>query len=353
MKRIRLILKTVLIIIIIIVLISLFWTAAYFISKAIYSRFDWHPQELVRQILTSLLGLVLWGIVMSLANLKRKQQNTLWQDVINAINRIAKGDFHVNLNGWNERHHPFTELVDGINDMAANLRAMEEMRQEFISNVSHEIGTPLTSIRGFARALKNKNLSHEQRVHYLDIIETECVRLSKLSDNLLRLAMLDSDQYPFHPVSYRLDKQIQSVVLRFEPQWSEKELNMCIMLEKIIITADQDLMSQVWWNLIDNAIKFTPKEGTIKIELKRHKDKAVITVSDTGPGIAEHDQPRIFERFYKADKSRNRSVAGSGLGLSIVKKIIDIHQGEISVRSQSGDGAEFTVKLPLHSDDDK
>jgi two-component system phosphate regulon sensor histidine kinase PhoR len=348
MKRLWFVIKVILTVIAVTAMISFFWTVAYFITEAVYARFAWQPQELARQIITSILGFFLFGISMSLISpFIRKREKLFWQDMMDAINRIAKGDFRVTLDGWNERNHPFTELVEGINDMAANLKAMEEMRQEFISNVSHEIGSPLTSIRGFARALKNENLSHEQRIRYLDIIETECVRLSKLSDNLLRLAMLDSDRYPFHPVSYRLDTQLQSLILKCEPQWAEKELDMCVMLEKVVITADEDLMSQVWLNLIHNAIKFTPKGGTIQIQLQRHGKLAIVTISDTGPGIAEHDQPRIFERFYKADKSRNRAVGGSGLGLSIARKIVDIHQGKISVRSQLGEGAEFTVELPL------
>jgi len=130
----------------------------------------------------------------------RKHEKVFWQNMMDAIQRIAQGDFRVHLPVDREnRNHPFSKLATGINDMVAQLRVMEEMRQEFISNVSHEIGSPLTSIRGFARALKNENLSREQRMRYLDIIETECVRLSKLSENLLRLTMLESNQPPFFP----------------------------------------------------------------------------------------------------------------------------------------------------------
>ncbi|ADU93300.1 sensor histidine kinase [Geobacillus sp. Y412MC52] len=349
MKRLRFVLKSVLTVIAVMTIISLFWTAAYFITEAIYTRFAWRPQPLVRQIITSIFGFFLFGISMSaISPFLRKREKMLWQHLMDALNRIAKGDFRVNLRvDWGERNHWFGELVTRINDMAANLQAMEEMRQEFISNVSHEIGSPLTSIRGFARALKNENLSREQRMHYLDIIETECVRMSKLSENLLRLAMLDSDRHPFHPTSYRLDTQLQTLILHCEPQWAEKELDMCVMLEKVVITAYEDLLSQVWLNLIHNAIKFTPKGGTITIQLQRRGEQAIITFSDTGPGISEHDQPRIFERFYKADKSRHRAAGGSGLGLSIAKKIVDIHHGTISVQSQPGEGATFIVELPI------
>ncbi|MCX8001344.1 MAG: HAMP domain-containing histidine kinase [Anoxybacillus mongoliensis] len=349
MKRLSFVLKSVLTVIAVMAMISLFWIATYFITEEMYARFAWQPQPLVRQIITSISGFFLFGISMSIIGpFIRKRERVFWKNLMDAINRIAKGDFHVNLRAdWGERNHPFTELVEGLNDMAANLRAMEEMRQEFISNVSHEIGSPLTSIRGFARALKNENLPYEQRIHYLDIIETECIRLSKLSDNLLRLAMLDSERYPFQPISYRLDTQLQSLILHCEPQWMEKEIEMCVTLEKVVITADEDLLSQVWLNLLHNAIKFTPTGGTITVQLQQQDNNAIVTVSDNGPGIAEEDQPRIFERFYKADKSRNRAAGGSGLGLAIVDKIVKMHRGNISVRSQLGQGTKFIVRLPL------
>ncbi|MGG3790973.1 HAMP domain-containing sensor histidine kinase [Geobacillus thermodenitrificans] len=350
MKRLWFVFKSILTVIAVMSIICLFWSAAYFITEAIYTRFAWQPHPLVRQIISSIFGFLLFGMTMSaIGPFLRKRERVFWHHLIDAINRIAKGDFRVNLQvDWGGRHHPFAELVTRINDMAANLQAMEDMRQEFISNVSHEIGSPLTSIRGFARALKNENLSQEQRMHYLDIIETECVRLSKLSENLLRLAMLDSERYPLHPTSYRLDTQLQTLILHCEPQWAEKDVDMCAVMEKVSITADEDLLSQVWLNLIHNAIKFTPKGGTITVQVQRRGEQAIVTISDTGPGIPKHDQPRIFERFYKVDKSRHRAAGGSGLGLAIAKQIVDMHHGTISVQSEPGEGATFTVELPIH-----
>ncbi|ADQ05931.1 integral membrane sensor signal transduction histidine kinase [Caldicellulosiruptor hydrothermalis 108] len=351
MKRHLEIIKFVFIYLFLICLVSAFLVITYFITKAIYTKLSWQPQELVAQIINSILGIILSGITIRLVSsflFKGRREHPLWKEVINAINKISKGDFNVNLEKLNKQNHPFIELIDGINNMAANLKAMEEMRQEFISNISHEIGSPLTSIRGFASALKNENLSFEQRKHYLDIIENECIRLSKLSENLLRLTMLDSEQYPLHLTTYRLDKQIQLTILEFEPQWSEKELDITLSLDEIIITADQDLLKQVWQNLIDNAIKFTLKGGAIKIQLYKKETYAIVTISDTGIGISEQDLPRIFERFFKADKSRNRAVSGSGLGLSIVKKIVELHNGKIFVNSQLGKGTEFIIQLPLN-----
>mgnify|MGYP001352866049 CR=1 FL=1 len=226
---------------------------------------------------------------------------------------------------------------------------IEELRQEFISNISHEIGSPLASIRGFAKALQDDQLSPEKRHRYLKIIETECDRLAKLSDHLLKLAMLDSDRQPFHPRSYRLDKQLVALILACEPQWEEKNMEMELDLEPVEGYADEDLISQVWVNLIHNAIKFTPEGGKIRISLKRQNNQAVVRIADTGPGISEEDQKRIFERFYMVDKSRNRSAGGSGLGLAITHKIVELHQGLISVHSIPGEGAAFTVTLPLQA----
>jgi signal transduction histidine kinase len=222
------------------------------------------------------------------------------------------------------------------------------MRQEFISNVSHEIQSPLTSIRGFAQALQSDQLSPEDRHHYLSIIETESKRLSRITEDLLKLAALESEHAKFEPAAYHLDKQIRDLILACEPQWTEKGIDMDVTLEEVTIMADQDLLSQVWINLIHNSIKFTPVGGTVRVGLHRQGSNVVeFCITDTGIGIAEEDQVRIFERFYKADKSRDRSIAGSGLGLSITKKILEMHKGTIEVQSKLGQGTQFTICLPI------
>jgi two-component system, OmpR family, phosphate regulon sensor histidine kinase PhoR len=233
--------------------------------------------------------------------------------------------------------------------MAQELKQMETLRQEFISNVSHEIQSPLTSIRGFARALQNDELSPQDRAHYLGIIETESMRLSRLSDNLLALAALESDTMRFEPQTYRLDRQIRKLILACEPQWTAKniEMDVDVAADELNICADEDLLSQVWVNLLHNAIKFTPQGGHIWVRAKEHNERVEFSITDNGVGIAEEDQARLFERFYKADKSRDRSLGGNGLGLSIAKKIVEMHHGEISVESRVGAGATFRVWLPV------
>jgi signal transduction histidine kinase len=163
----------------------------------------------------------------------------------------------------------------------------------------------------------------------------------------MKLAILDSERHPFRPSLYRLDKQLISLILACEPQWEAKKIEMTVEVDIVEINADEDLMGQVWVNLLHNAIKFTPQGGSISVSLSSNGEQAVIRIADTGQGINEQDQQRIFERFYKADQSRARTAGGSGLGLSIAYKITEMHTGSISVSSKVGEGTVFTVMLPL------
>jgi len=271
-------------------------------------------------------------------------RNRLLDETLEALNRIASGDFSVMLE--TSEYDPLSELAESVNKMARELGSMENLRQDFISNVSHEIQSPLTSISGFTALLKNDGISPEQRMHYLDVIETEAKRLSKLSDNLLKLSSLESNTQPLTLAEFRMDKQIQNAALMLEPQWAEKQIDLCLDLDKIIFTGDEGLLTQVWVNLLHNAIKFTPENRNIEVSLKRDGEDTVFRITDTGIGITEEDKAHIFERFYKADKARDRSSGGNGLGLSLVKKIVELHGGMITAESAPGNGATFIAKLP-------
>ena len=327
-------------------------TAAFYLTGWLFDRIGWHPIPLAIQIINTVLGMSLMVLVAvvyalvstSLFPLRRRGP---FATIIDALERIAKGDFSTRLDDRHDGHGPVRELVQTVNNMALQLDQMEKMRQEFVSNVSHEIQSPLTSIRGFACALQQNHLSAEDRRHYLEIIEAESIRLSSLSANLLKLASLESDHVKFEPKPYRLDSQLRTLILASEPQWTAKQLAMEVSLDEDNITADEELLSQVWINLIHNSIKFTPEGGSVKVALHRRADRLEVSVTDTGIGIPPEDQPHIFERFYKADKSRRRSEAGNGLGLSIAKKVVEIHRGTIAVRSQPGAGAAFIVELPV------
>ena len=338
------------------IFVSLMFTVVFLLTRGFYTIIGWTPPLLPLQIINSLGGLVLTGLTIGgLTHVFKSkiaaQQMRVFGPIIEALGRIAKGDFSVRVDDVFDDHSRekvmVGELVHSVNQMALQLDQMESLRQEFISNVSHEIQSPLTSIRGFAQALRNDHLSPDERHHYLSIIDTESMRLSRITENLLRLASLESEQVKFEPKPFRLDKQIRNLILTCEPQWADKNLEMGVTLQEVEITADQDLLSQVWTNLLHNSIKFTPVGGQIAIEVCQQDSQVEFTIRDTGIGIPEADLPHIFERFYKADKSRTRSDnGGSGLGLSIVQKIVDMHQGTISVASQPGAGTTFTVRLP-------
>jgi two-component system phosphate regulon sensor histidine kinase PhoR len=331
------------------------FSVTFYLTRWMYTLIGLTPPALLIQVVNSLGGLVLTGLsIRVLFRLFRSRvvagQMRVFGPIIEALQRVAQGDFSVRVDNILDRHSQndgvISELVNNVNHMALELRQMEAMRQEFISNVSHEIQSPLTSIQGFARALQNDHLTPKERCHYLSIIETESTRLSRITDNLLRLASLEAKHVKFEPKPYRLDRQIRSLILACEPQWAAKEIDMDVSLDELEITADEDLLSQVWINLIANSIKFTPAHGRIGIALQRRGRSLVFKITDTGIGISEEDQAHIFERFYKADKSRTRSSdGGSGLGLSIAQKIVAMHAGTIAVESRLGAGTTFAVSL--------
>ena len=325
-----------------------FFYAGYGATALVY-RFTGEPPESLAHVLSALTGLIFFSIAVLLFNLLRQFRHDHGHFVIdsimmNAIDRISHGNFEdlINLNEIDPQHH---EVANAINEMAQSLGTLETMRQDFISNVSHEIQSPLTSIGGFAALLKKTELPDEQRQKYAEIIEAESKRLSSLSDNLLKLSSLDNNKIPLSKQAFRLDKQLENIALTLEPQWSAKNITLEASLEKLTVSGDEDLMSQVWMNLIHNAIKFTPEGGRIDVSMTSGGESLAVKISDTGVGISPDDQIHIFERFYKADKSRDRSLGGNGLGLSLVKKIVEMHSGSVTVESKAGEGTTFMVQL--------
>ncbi|WP_028545325.1 sensor histidine kinase [Paenibacillus taiwanensis] len=324
------------------------WSISYFITPYLINWAGWSVTDYWAFVLVCIVALLLLGAVIGiLFPLARNKHLAFYQSIVDAVKQISRGDFDVKIKPHEDFEDEYGALVESINHMAGELGQMERMRQEFISNVSHEIQSPLTSIRGFARVLQNEELTEDERQHYLYIIEMETMRLSKLSDNLLKLTSLESDHHPMEPVLFRLDSQIRKLILVSEPQWSAKELDIDLNLAKVSIKADEEMLSQVWVNLIHNAIKFTPDNGSIRIDMKKSDAYVEVVVQDSGIGIKADQLPHVFERFFKADVSRNRTQGGNGLGLSIVQKIVQLHKGTIAVVSTRGVGSTFTVKLPL------
>ncbi len=287
-----------------------------------------------------------WGVVfITHKNKSHSSWNDFYEQIFNAIDSIANGDFSVGITNKNKHNHVFDELADKVNNMARQLKSMEDMRQEFVANVSHEIQTPLTSIKGFADLLSSDDLSKEEKKSYVEIIQKESMRLSTLSNNLLKLSGLDADTIKVNKKEYRVDKQLREVVLSLEPQWSIKNINFDMYCPSTTIEADEELMKEVWINLINNAVKFTKNNGNISINILKQEKNLAISIKDSGIGMKQEDLNKIFERFYVADKARKRENGGNGLGLAITKKIIDIHGFSIQVKSELGNGTEFIIYI--------
>lgn len=258
-----------------------------------------------------------------------------------ASRQVAKGNYNVVLedNGDDE----LGELIKTFDTMVKKIDKTEQMRKEFVSNVSHEIQSPITSIMGFANILQSDYINEDDKKQYLKIIAEESRRLSGLSANLLRLASLENDQDILNKSKYYLDEQIRRVVLMLQPKWEDKNIEFDLILPQVQIYADVELMEQVWINIIGNSIKFSNENSKIYIQIRKYDCVMDISIKDEGIGISEEDLGKIFDRFHQADLSRK--VSGSGLGLSIARKIVILHEGNIRVKSKLSQGTEFIISF--------
>lgn len=263
------------------------------------------------------------------------------QALSKAARQITEGDYNINVkvDGKDE----ISQLGQDFSVMVKALESTDNLRKEFVSNVSHEFKTPVTSIMGFAKLIKDGNLKPDQVSEYCDIIIDESERLSQLSKNLLILSEIETEVIHESKMLFSLDEQIRRVVLLLEPFWQRKEIEIELNLEKITLINNDKLIQQIWINLISNAIKFSDNNSKIVINAYYENSKSIVEIIDFGIGIKEKDIDRIFERFYQVDTSR--SSEGHGLGLVIVKTILDKLGGEISVQSELNTKTIFTVKL--------
>jgi signal transduction histidine kinase len=227
--------------------------------------------------------------------------------------------------------------------MTRELAATEILKTDFVSNVSHEIKTPITAIEGYAMLLQGSETLSEEDSEYVDKILTNTQRLSELVGNVLLLSKIDNQAIETKAERFSLDEQIRQSILLLEPKWSEKNIELYVDLEHVIYEGNRGLMIHVWNNLIGNAIKFTPTDSTVKIMLSKGENNLVFEVEDQGSGIADMAINHIFDKFYQADSSHKQE--GNGLGLSLAKRIIDIEGGQIKGEHIEG-GCRFTVILP-------
>lgn len=262
-----------------------------------------------------------------------------------ATNALAQGKYDVQVHYYG--HDELAALSKSFNLMARRLVKVEENRQKFISDVSHEFQTPLTSIQGFAKILTAEQVNDEQRRRYANIILDQSKRLSTLSKNMMQLTVLEGDDMQLEKTKYSLIEQLTSIVEMQSGLAKEHQVDIVTDFPKsdIMISADRDRMEQVFINLINNAIKYTLEDGVVTVRVKRNLKDVEVSIEDTGIGMSADSLQHIFDRFYRADKSR--SITGNGLGLSIVKRIIDLHGYEINVVSQLEVGSVFTIMIPL------
>lgn len=266
--------------------------------------------------------------------------------IINAAEKIMQGDFSVRITlptGCGSMDG-FQEISRYFNRMAEELSGLETLRTDFIANVSHELKTPLAVMQNFGTMLGQPGLSEEKRMEYANAVTNASRRLADLITNILKLNKLENQQIYPQTREYNLSEQICQCLLQFENIWEKKNISIETNLpEDIRIHADEELLSLVWNNLLSNAFKFTPENGRVSLSLSADEGEAVVTVSDTGGGMKPETGAHIFEKFYQEDTSR--ATQGNGLGLALVKRVMDIIHGEIDVESIQGKGSTFTVKI--------
>lgn len=268
------------------------------------------------------------------------------EEIQKVLKKLMSGDFgaRISLRPRINRENRFKDISESINLLADELDSVETLRTDFIANVSHELKTPLAIMQNYGTMLQHPDLSEEKRLEYSKAIVAACKRLADLISNILRLNKLENQQiFPTYS-EYSLSEQLYECILQFEDEWESKNLEIDADIEEnIIIRSDAELLSLVWNNLISNAVKFTKSGGKISLKMSCHNNTVTVKVSDTGCGMTPEVGAHIFEKFYQGDTSH--ATSGNGLGLALVKRIVDIVKGEIVVESVYGKGSTFTVKL--------
>ncbi|MBE6918949.1 MAG: HAMP domain-containing histidine kinase [Ruminococcaceae bacterium] len=260
-----------------------------------------------------------------------------------AMRQVGAGDFSIQLE-TSSRIREVRDTYDNFNLMTQELGATEIIQTDFVSNVSHEFKTPINAIAGYATLLQSGPQTPEQAM-YVEKILLNTQRLNELVSNILLLSRVDHQAISTQSTRYRLDEQIRQAVVLLEPKWAEKDLDLDVDLDTVEYTGSESMMLHVWVNLMDNAIKFDPFGGLLRLRLHREGDRAVFTVEDSGPGIPADAQKHIFDKFYQADSSR--MAEGNGLGLALVKRVLDICGGTVAVENLPEAGCRFTITLPL------
>ncbi len=326
---------------------TIFVSAIICASVAVSASFaaftdEWLVEKLhIPKIVVVIVGSLLVGLVLS--RIVGKICFEPIKKIRNAMNEVSQGNLDIAI-GEECFLDELEDISHAFNVMVKELRSTESIQADFVSNVSHEFKTPLTAIQGYAVMLDDEEVTREERAEYTRKVLFNAKRMSELVNNILLLSKLDNQGIEDRKERFALDEQIRQSILATETKWTEKNIEFDVKLERIDYNGNGGLLSHVWGNLLDNAIKFSPESGKIVLELKAFNGYVYFSVSDEGEGIREDSKQYIFDKFYQSDTSHKQE--GNGLGLALVKKITDIYGGEVEAENL-GKGCKFIVRLPM------
>ncbi|MBQ9121283.1 MAG: HAMP domain-containing histidine kinase [Clostridia bacterium] len=300
---------------------------------------DLFKSQLVLPLIALGVSCILGTVISAIAS---KSVITPIRAVIDAMKTVSTGDFSPRVE-LPKKQGDLYDLALGFNAMAEELGGIEMLRHDFINTFSHEFKTPIVSLRGFARQLKDPSLPEQTKAEYVDIILSESERLANMSSNILLLSRFENQEIVTDKVAFRIDEQIRECILLLEKKWEKKDIEFSLALPAITHYGNEEMTAHIWRNLIDNAIKFSHQGGVISVSLTTHQGKTRVQIADSGVGMSEEALHRIYDKFYQADNSH--ATEGNGLGLPLVKQIVELCGGEITVRSEVGKGTTFTVSI--------
>lgn len=265
-----------------------------------------------------------------------------FSDLANGLEKAVEGDFYAKLDP--SKAGAMSKVYRNFNRVTDELKNVRNMQEDFVNNYSHELRTPISSIKGFSEMLLEENLTEEERKKYLKIILDSAIRLNNLAEESIIMTKLDSQDI-IEKEEYSLSEQLRNTIIILEPSWSQKNLEIDVDIDEITFNGNKDIMQHLWVNLMSNSIKYNKNNGKLKVSLKKNKEnKTIVTISDTGIGMTNEQMSHIFEKYYQVEKSK--SMQGLGIGLTIVNRILNLVNGNIEVTSKLGEGSSFTVTLP-------
>ncbi len=308
----------------------------------LFLEYDWFS-EWDSSLIVPIIVIVFMGIISgaALSYLAGSIYLKPINEILDGMGQLAEGKFDTRL--YYKGPNDIARIYQGFNSLAKQLQNVEILRSDFINNFSHEFKTPIMSINGFIGLLKSKDLPRDKQIEYLNIIEEETERLTMITTNILNLTKYENQEIITDKTEYNVSEQIRVCLLLLERRWTQKQLKLSMDAEDSMLEANEDMMRQVWINLLDNAIKFAYDGGELAVDVRTEDKKVKVKIADTGPEIPEDRREKIFGKFYQIDQSHSR--AGNGIGLSIVKRIVELHGGTVSA-GREDDKTVFTVELP-------